>query len=191
MAADFTWLFDILKLSTRFVLPVVLTLAVFLFSPDSFIDSIGLTALRQQNHAYLGAAFVLSSCILASRGIIRGTAWARQRYREHSAHREARAYLHQLTPEEKTLLRGYLELQTKSRTLPLSSGVVAGLSDIGIISRATNYGRGHDPSFAHNIADWAWDYLHEHPELVGLTAAQLGAARANPPEPKSRRALLG
>ena len=189
MAADFTWLFDALKLSTRFVLPVVLALAVFLFAPDSFIDHIGLTALRQQNQAYLGAAFVLSSCILASRGIIRGTAWARQQYRERVSLRASRARLHNLTPEEQALLRGYLERQTRSANLDIMSGVVSGLVSTDILYRSSNLGR--TSTFAHNLQPWAWDYLNEHPELIGLTLAALESVRANPPEPKPSRACRG
>lgn len=180
MGADFIWLLDALKLSTRFVLPVALTLGVFLFAPDVFIGHIGLADLRKQHQSYLGAAFVLSSCILASRGIIHGGAWARQKYRKHATLKLARASLHHLTPEEQDILRRYLEGNTKTLLLSIDCGVVASLSKMRIINQSTRYTR-HGIDFPHNIHEWAWDYLHDHPELVGLAPGTIPMARNLPP----------
>ena len=191
MAFEWKFVFEAAKLSLRYVLAVGVSLGVILFFPDSFIDRLGLLTFRQQYQPYLGAAFLLSVAILCTDSFGAVAAWARKLYRERMTLREARTRLKHLTPEEQALLRGYLEGQTKTANFLLSSGVVAGLSEVGIIYRSTNHGRGHDPRFDHNIADWAWDYLHEHPEFIGLTSARIDAVRATPPEPKPRRALLG
>ena len=60
-------------------------------------------------------------------------------------------------------------MQTRSNTLRIDDGVVNGLVAKGIIFRAASMGNLLE-GMAHNIGDFAWDYLHENPHLLeGIT----------------------
>ena len=165
-------------MGTRLIAPVVLALGLALFVPDDLLHRLGLLSLRQQYQPYLGAAFLLSSCILVCRGAVAAFGWIQQHAGEYQRLRRARAGLHRLSTEEQDLLRGYLEGQTKTLAFPLSSGVAAGLRHTGVIYRSADLGRGGGFSFDHNIQPWAWKYLHKHPELVRFRA--VGGSSSTP-----------
>ena len=110
---------------------------------------------------FLGSAVLIATHILATIGkplfdlvldaILRG-----QRQKR----------LHDLTGKEKKILRAYIENETRSLQLPITSGVVNGLVSENIIYRSSSVGEGVGMKFAHNIQPWAREYLKENPELL-------------------------
>ena len=78
------------------------------------------------------------------------------------------ARLHRLTEDEKQILRFYFAKGTKANVLRFDDGVVQGLASAGIIYMSAPIGNMFE-GFAYNISDFAWDYLHEHKELLAGT----------------------
>jgi len=72
--------------------------------------------------------------------------------------------LHNLTAEEREILRGYIGNGTKTQLLDIQSGVVNELEEVFIIYRSSNIG--HLSGWSYNIQPWAWDYLNKHLELL-------------------------
>ena len=73
--------------------------------------------------------------------------------------------LHSLTEDEKQILRFYIAENTRANTLRIEDGVVQGLISDRIIYQSASLGSILD-GFAHNINDFAWDYLHVNPHLL-------------------------
>ena len=72
--------------------------------------------------------------------------------------------MHDLTPDERQVLRVYLESDTRTQYLDVQDGVAQGLAQARIIYRASNMGT--LTTFAFNVQPWAWDYLRAHRELL-------------------------
>ena len=75
-------------------------------------------------------------------------------------------YLYQLTIQEKNILSGYIDDDTKTQELSIMSGVVKGLEYAGVIYRSTDLGSAAGASFDYNIQPWAWHYLKDNLELL-------------------------
>jgi hypothetical protein len=76
--------------------------------------------------------------------------------------------LPQLTEDEKAILRGYIEGQTRTQYLAMSNGTVGQFVVEKILFRASSLGSVAD-YFPYNIQPWAWDYLNNHPEVLEPT----------------------
>ena len=76
--------------------------------------------------------------------------------------------LNRLTEDEKQILRFYLAENTRANMLRIEDGVVQGLKADGIIFQSASLGNVLE-GFAHNISDFAWDYLHINPHLLDGT----------------------
>lgn len=177
-----------LKTSPRYFFPVAVASAAILFLPEGFIKPLGLLSLRIESQAYLGAAFLFSSCVIVCDGFLRFVAWARGKYGKRVALRDAIRRLEKLTPKEQELLRLYLEEQTRTQKFNMESGVVAGLVQANILCPAVRQASMYE--FPFNIQPWAWDYLNAHPEVVGYKVPQKKpqpSLAADVPASRSRR----
>lgn len=109
--------------------------------------------------------------------IIAANRWWERKNETKGFIRRAHKRLQNLTPEEVALLRNYVANRTKSQWLPYESGVVMGLVRLGIIYQASSLGNIH-PGYAvfqFNINDFAWEYLHQHPEVIGFELPGVGS----------------
>lgn len=157
-------LLEFLKLP-QFIVAGGIAAAILLFASDQFIRRLGLTELVQRYRFVLGLTLVLSVAIVAVYGgqsvfrMIKGW-WRTRRF-----HIRVIKRLHNLTEDEKQILRYYLANNTRANMLRFDDGVVQGLVDDGIIYRSASLGNLVE-GFAHNINDFVWDYLHGHGELL-------------------------
>jgi hypothetical protein len=85
--------------------------------------------------------------------------------------------LHHLTADERGVLQPFIYAQTRTQNLHWQNGIVVGLEQAQIIYCAASIKR-LDLPCAYNMQDWAYTYLTEHPELVGLDTHErsLGAS---------------
>jgi hypothetical protein len=148
----------------RYIIGVGIVAAIVLFSPDSIINKLGLLKYRDEGKPYLGGALLLCIAIIIANVIGFGV----RKYDNHRFLRTGKKRLHRLTIEEKQILRGYIEGQTRSMDLSVTDGVVNGLVHERIIYRSSNLSNSMAGflAFAHNIQPWAWDYLNEHRDLL-------------------------
>ena len=155
-------LFELLKQPLRYSVAIGIVVAIVLFSPDSIMNQLGFLKYRDEGKPYFGA--VLLVCIALT--IASGIGAVGSKINDYRFLRARKKRLHRLSVEEKQILRAYIEGQTRSLMLDITSGVVNGLEQETIIYRSSSLG--HLMSgFAYNIQPWAWDYLNEHRDLLG------------------------
>lgn len=76
-----------------------------------------------------------------------------------------RTKLEGLTEGEKQILRYYFAEGTRANTLRIDDGVVQELVACRILYRSSSVGDMLE-GFAHNISDFAWDYIHSNPQVL-------------------------
>lgn len=148
----------IVELATRMSVPLLLTCIVLLFVPDDIASTLGLIAIRAEFRPWIGAIAVLSFFISVSnisklgRGfIVRG--WLARR----AARKKIIENLDFLSDGERMLLCAML--RTKQRTVyaPITSPIVHGLADKGLLRRAR--GHGNMVKWPATIPDFVWKEL--------------------------------
>ncbi len=154
-------IFDLFKAPLRCVIALGIVVSLVLFAPNSVIDKLGFLKYREEGNFYLGVALLLCIAIAISGGI----GFLAQRYNNYLFLRAGKKQLNLLTVEEKQILRGYIEGQTRTMHLHIQSGIVNGLVAEKIIYRASSIGA-TGFAFAYNIQPWAWKYLNKHRDLL-------------------------
>ena len=161
---------DWVKLSPRYLLPICIFTGFVVFAPPNVLSFFGLTEFVSTYRAYFGSAFLLSAALVASSACIAFYGWLKRKHRERATREYRHRRLRQLTEDEKAILRGYIEDQTRTQNLSMSDGRVGQLVREKILIRSSSLGTFAD-FFAFNIQPWAWEYLNEHPELLNLSEA--------------------
>jgi len=156
---------DWIKLSPKYLSPIALVSGFLLFAKPSWLARFGLVEFVAQYRPYIGVIFLLAASLLVSHWLISSYKWLAKRRLWSKELKSAKQHLHNLTHEEREILRAYVGRDTRTQYLPIESGVVAGLEWQHIILRSSHIGSLVD-GWAYNIQPWAWDYLHEHPELL-------------------------
>lgn len=161
----FTGALDAIKLAPRYLAPVGLVAAALLFTPQEYLQVVGVHQLAQDYRPVLGllllfcAATLLVAISLALWRAV-GNGWGGRKFKRHIHQRLGR-----LSEDEKQILRFYISQQTRANTLRIDDGIVQGLVAAGIIYRSANMGSLVD-GFSHNISEIAWEYLHENHALL-------------------------
>ena len=162
---DFTKLFDWISLSSGRLLAVssiILVASGFLvFGPDQLLEALEIDQINVDYRPWPGLALLLSGIATIVSGATSLNPFLNRTIRNWQRPRRLR----NLTPEERGVLRGYVERQTRTRMFKLENGIVKGLVHADVIYLASGDGYVLE-GFAHNIHDWAWDYLQKHPNLV-------------------------
>ncbi|WP_254510387.1 super-infection exclusion protein B [Anatilimnocola floriformis] len=159
-----------------FAFVAAIVLGAMLLSTE-ILDWLGLGSFRW----IVAILFVLASCIFLSQvlAVIWKTiatvgaaigSWLERR----TVAKNHRKRLHQLTDDEKLILKGYVDRKTRAQNLDRFDGVVICLEDAGVIYRGSNSTLVYGPTirFPYVITDFAWDYLNKHPDM--LTADRHG-----------------
>lgn len=156
---------EFLKLAPRYLLAVAIVAGTLLFSPVEWLEKIGLQAIAMEYRQWLGLSFLVSATLWAV-GIAL-SAWnaLTRKFFRRSVRQHVMRRLASLTEDEKQILRYYLAKNTRANMLKVDDGVVQGLVADRIIYRSASMGHLLE-GFAHNITDFAWDYLHANPELL-------------------------
>lgn len=154
-----------LQMAPRYLAVIAISCGVYLFAPSEWISKLGLDNLDQKYRPYIGGVFLVSSGTVVV-AVVRwismfGIACMHVRGMKNKAIKR----LNTLTEGEKQILRFYISQQTRANTLRVDDGVVQGLVTAGIIYRSTQIGNMLE-GFSYNIQDFAWEYLHEHPNLL-------------------------
>ncbi len=161
---DWTKILEGIKLSPKYLAAIALASGLPLFGPERLQDALGLKSWLATYRAWFGLAFVVSAALLIVHLV--HLSWqkvseGKRRKRQRTAGEKR---LRNLTPEERSVLAGYILRNTRTQQLRIGSGVVAGLEHEDIIYRSTSFGK--LDGFAYNIREWAWDYLQQNPQLV-------------------------
>lgn len=169
-----------LKLPKHLAWPLVIVSALLLWGPGEFKSGLGLQPFIDEYRKWLGVVF-LFFLVLGLQPIVPFlTKKVIDRYnkkkeeeeeakKEKEAKKQAEKKLKNLTPEEKEILRYYINNNTRSQDLNIQNGVVSKLLSDGFIYLASqvSYGgmRGSF-TFPVNINDLVWAYIHKNPEVL-------------------------
>ena len=162
---DPTRLTEWLKQPQRVLWGFAIVVALMLWGPDWFIDGLGLEKFIDEYRGFIGVAFLFFLVAALTNTLHRLVQHALKKRQKRKLRVDAERRLHDLTDEEKNVLRGYIHKGSRTQYLWVSDGVALGLVSACVISQAPE-GSTTSRRRAHNIQQWAWDYLREHPELL-------------------------
>jgi len=82
--------------------------------------------------------------------------------------------LKQLTIDEQNRVRTFLVSVSRAGETYTRDSTIYRLMEQGIFEQVgEKFSRGSSERFSVSLSDWAWIYLREHPELLGITPGQL------------------
>jgi hypothetical protein len=152
--------------SPRFMVALAIVAALFLFLPASALTWFALDPIIAKYHGWISGIFLFSSVVTITYPITTG--WDRSlsflKGRQRLKRGEKR--LHLLDTKEKAILNSYVSQNTRTQYFDYNNGAVAHLQLSGILLCPRKCVRTDKAPFV--LADWAWDYLHKHPELLLL-----------------------
>lgn len=156
---------DWLKLSAKQAFVLLVVSSIFLFGSNALLNTLGLQDAREAVKPWVGVVWLVSLSILAADIVMPAYAWISQRIQWRINLKRYQKRLHELTPDEKEFLSGYLRENTRTQSAEYSDGTVSGLVSAQVVYRSSNLSH-HYNVFRYNIQPWAWDYLNEHPECL-------------------------
>ena len=159
---------EFLKLAPRYLISLGLIAALLIFVPDKWLKLLSVYDFAQHYRSWLAMLLIISGVLFTVDRSEKISHWMRNRIQARKIKKRQLQRLNSLTEDEKQILRFYLAKETRTNYLSLDDGVVQGLVSAGIIYR--NATIGNPLEFAHNIAEFAWEYLHENEAILdGMT----------------------
>jgi membrane protein implicated in regulation of membrane protease activity len=155
-----------LKISSVHLLAIAIAAGVLIFAPARVLEILGVTGFVAGYRMWVGFVFLVCVALLLARAGAGVFEFAKKRIQQRRTLRRWQRRLHELTPEEKEVLEGYVLENTRTQYFQLEDGVIQGLAAETIITRAASVGDVFK-GFAYNIQPWAWRYLKEHPTVLG------------------------
>lgn len=156
---------EFLKLAPRYLIALGVMAAFLLFADEKFLKFIGVLGFGQDNRPMLGLTLVVTVALFVVSVVGDGITLVKQWWFKRRRYLRIAERLQCLTEDEKQILRFYIAENTRANTLRIDDGVVQGLKANGIIHLSASIGNALE-GFAHNISEFAWDYLHVHPHLL-------------------------
>ncbi len=154
-----------IRLHPRYVLPIVIVAFALLLLPPPILAKFGVDSFVSRYRMWVGLVALVGTALVMSHIATSAWRWLSKCRRANRLLRLGKAYLEQLTLEEKQVLAPYLARGTKSAKLDCSDGVIQGLERNMVIMRVSGVSdRGLH--FAYNIQEWAWKELCDHRELL-------------------------
>lgn len=161
---------ELLKLAPRYLVAVAIVCALLLFSPQELQEILGTTNFTHTYRQWIGLALVCSFGIWLVVIVAAGGKWGKDLWRNRRRKQRVAERLENLTEPEKQIVRYYYAKNTRGNMLRIENGNVQALINAGIIYQSTSLGSILE-GFAHNITDFAWDYIHEHPHVLDGTTS--------------------
>ena len=156
---------EFLKLAPRYLTVVGVIAGVLVFAPSEFLDKLGVAEFAENHRQWIGLAFLFSATVVLVDWCKEIVAAIRNRSHRAKLKEECLKRLHSLTEDEEDILRHYTSNQTRTSVLGLDDGVAQGLVSVGILYPAARQGHLRK-GLAHNITEFAWEYLNENKALV-------------------------
>ncbi len=156
---------EFLKLAPRYLIALGVMAAILLFASEEFLKFIEVFEFAKDNRPMLGLILVVTASLFAVSVAAYGVALVKGWWRKRKFYLRMTERLNRLTEDEKQILRFYLAENTRANILRIEDGVVQGLKADGIIFQSASLGNILE-GFAHNISDFAWNYLHVNSHLL-------------------------
>lgn len=148
---------DIRKTPPRVLAAIALTSATVLFAPEKFVAALGLLALRQDHRPWFGGPLLVSLVILICWPVGKVVRW---RIRRWNAVRK----LHCLAPDQKALLRRFIDEDVSTIHVEFEDADAQGLHAMGLLHRHARFTLSNGLGFM--LQPWMRLYLKKHPEVL-------------------------
>ena len=156
---------EFLKLAPRYLLTIALITGLLLFLPHQHLESAGVKTFVDLNREWIGLTFFASVCIWGVAVLWDIWNWLQRIWLTRKIHRLITKKLESMTEDEKQILRYYFAKNTHANKLKIDDGVVQELVAHHIIYRSAQMSS-YGTRFAHNITDFAWNYIHANPYVL-------------------------
>lgn len=156
---------SLIRMSSPLVCVAGVASFLILIEVDRVITFLDLSPIRNQGKPYLSIVLIFAVSYFAVKvatSIYDLSLKAKDKRREM---RRLSVRIKNLTGEERRIIAGYIERDSRTAVLSIIDGVAAGLEKDGLIYRASAMAAS-DVNFAYNINAAVWDYLKQHPELI-------------------------
>ncbi|MDY7096013.1 MAG: superinfection exclusion B family protein [Acidobacteriota bacterium] len=160
------------KLAPRHLLGILLTAAMYLVMPGLWLEYLGLGSVDQVIRPWVSGVLMISAGLVLAHGFALAADYVRDKFGARSERKMLEERLNNLAEDERQVLARFLANNTKTQVLSYQYGPANGLEAADILFRSSNIGSG-DCQFSYTIQPWAWDALHRHPEIVGMTVEEL------------------
>ncbi len=157
--------FEFLKLAPRYFIAFGIIAAFLLFGSEKILKQLSVFEFTQNYRPIIGLVLIVTVPLFLVSIFADTFSFIRDWWRKRKFYLKMTERLNSLTEDEKQILRYYFAKQTRGNKLRIEDGGVQGLVAAGIIYRSADLGSVLE-GFAHNISDFAWDYLHIHPHLL-------------------------
>jgi len=166
MLTDITKSFlEVIKIAPRYLVAVAIICGTLLFTPETFQQSLGVTSFVDSYRQWIGLALVSSLGIWLVAIITLVFSWISRLLSERNQRKKIIKRLENLTEPEKQILRYYFAKNTRGNKLRMENGNVQALVHAGIIFHSSSMGSLLE-GFAHNITDFAWDYIQKNSHVL-------------------------
>jgi len=166
--------FDYLKWivgqSPRILMGVVIFCIIVInlpaFNPGRILFNVPFLEMYGKSIPYVWLFLFLSLSLLISHGIFVLFPKIKSLTKRLSIERKRKQRLHNLSSDEKEILRDYREKDTRTRPFSMFSGLSKDLEIASVLYKSTIINDPGRRTYDYNISSWAWDYLKKHPELL-------------------------
>jgi hypothetical protein len=159
-----SWLLKAYKESPRFMVVLCVLSAALLFIPACALAWFSLDNFAVANRSWISLVFFFSLLVVISYPVTSLWSWMIFEIRGWWSTREGLKRLHALDDKEKEILGLYISCNVRTQYFQLDNGTVADLRLRGILLCPMRIVPMHRAPMV--LADWAWNYLREHPDLL-------------------------
>jgi len=162
---DFRTILDWIKLSPKYLLPIVIVSGFLIFSNGNILNIFGLFIIVNQYRGWIGIIFLVTIALLLSDVALRMVQWLQNKRKLNEKFKDLTSRLYKLTPYEKNIILGFTENNTRTQYLSIEDGTIQELSNFEIIYRSSNFGRSTN-RWSFNIQPWAWDFIRKNKDKI-------------------------
>ncbi|SRR5258708_3293783 len=154
-----------IKLQPTYLFALFIISVFLAFADSSILAIFSLNGIISTYRWVAGLVFLSTGVLLFVHLCLKIISFIRKQICEINKLHNLQNYLHDLTVEEKTILKRYIESNTKTQYLDRENGITRGLEIHKIIYDASSSGTSLN-SWPYNIQPWVWRYLNRHPRLL-------------------------
>ena len=156
----------ILSQTPRVLMGIFLFCLLSVLIPITFLEKVGLLEIRNDYLALLWVLLFLSLSLLISHGLFNLFPLIKNAIVKKINRRKIINYLHNLRPEEKDILKSYIENDTLTKSFSMFSGTHRGLYNHGILYRASDISMPLNNTFDFNLSWWVSKYLKKNLNIL-------------------------
>jgi hypothetical protein len=153
------------EISSKTALPIFCATLLILFLPSEYAAVLGIDKFRDANRIWIGAFLILTVCALVSNGLWLVFRLAKPWIKQTIFIRAQRGVLHDLTNDEKAILRKFIIDGEAAVPAQYGSGPIELLENKQVVARTASVAI-HHRTFMYIMHPWAREYLAKNRRLL-------------------------